>query len=62
MGSVGRHVILQHSLGDEDLVKVFVVSPDSLISWLRAPGLAAASPLSHDVDDSTWRIERLVES
>ena len=39
------HVVLQHPLGDEHLVEVLVVRPDTLIGGLRAP--PPASPLYH---------------
>ena len=57
---VVRHVVLQHSLGDEDRVEVLVIGPDSLVGrhLPRSPGLVV---VTDDVDDPAGRVERLVD-
>ena len=57
---VVRHVVLQHSLGDEDRVEVLVIGPDSLVGGHlpRPPGLVV---VTDDVNDPAGRVERLVD-
>ena len=57
------HVVLQHPLGDEDLVEVLVVGPDALVSWLSAP--PPAPPLGvmpHYVDNTPRWVQGLVNA
>ena len=55
------HVVLQHPLGDEDLVEVLVVGPDALVGWLPAPA-PALGVMPHNVDDAAGRVQGLVDA